>query len=105
MAGPVDTLFSASLISQEVAASLPQGFVIRPLERGDYERGFLDCLRVLTHVGDLTEAQFNERYDEMKEAKGTYFFLVIEHQSRIVGTGVVVVEKKLCVFASPRLPS
>jgi glucosamine-phosphate N-acetyltransferase len=50
---------------------------------------------VLTHVGDLTVEQFNERYDEMKEGRGTYYLLVIEHENRIVGTGSLIVEKKL----------
>jgi glucosamine-phosphate N-acetyltransferase len=48
-------LFSASLISPEVAAQLPEGYTIRPLQKGDYQKGFLDVLRVLTTVGDVTE--------------------------------------------------
>ncbi|KAI2615975.1 acyl-CoA N-acyltransferase [Hypoxylon sp. NC1633] len=87
-------LFPPSLISLEVYRSLPDGFTIRPLERGDYSKGFLDCLRVLTWIGDVSEADFNERYDEMVEAKGTYHFVVIEYDGRIVGTGALVVEKK-----------
>ncbi|OTA81877.1 hypothetical protein M434DRAFT_401205 [Hypoxylon sp. CO27-5] len=30
----------------------------------------------------------------MAEAKGTYYFAVIEHEHRIVGTGALIVEKK-----------
>ena len=48
-------LFSASLISPEVASQLPEGYTIRPMQRGDYAKGFLDVLRVLTTVGDVTE--------------------------------------------------
>lgn len=48
-------LFSASLISPEVQSQLPEGYTIRPLQRGDYAKGFLDVLRVLTTVGDVTE--------------------------------------------------
>ncbi|KAI0107289.1 acyl-CoA N-acyltransferase [Hypoxylon sp. NC0597] len=87
-------LFSASLISQDVSRSFPHGFTIRPLERGDYSKGFFDCLSVLTWIGDVSEADFIERYDEMAEAKGTYYFTVIEHENRIVGTGALIVEKK-----------
>ncbi|KAI2465175.1 acyl-CoA N-acyltransferase [Annulohypoxylon bovei var. microspora] len=93
--GHTKALFSASLISQNVTISLPDGFIIRPLERGDYSKGFFDCLRVLTWIGDVSEADFIERYEEMVESKGTYYFAVIEHESRIVGTGALVVEKKL----------
>lgn len=51
-AGP---LFSTDLISPEVLAALPEGYSCRPLEKKDYHNGFLDVLRVLTTVGDITE--------------------------------------------------
>ncbi|KAI1375494.1 acyl-CoA N-acyltransferase [Hypoxylon crocopeplum] len=92
--GETQPLFSPSLFSPEVYQSLPDGFTIRSLERTDYSKGFFDCLRVLTWVGDASEADFIERYDEMVEAKGTYYFAVIEYDGRIVGTGALVVEKK-----------
>ncbi|KAI0006310.1 hypothetical protein F4779DRAFT_28717 [Xylariaceae sp. FL0662B] len=92
--GDSPVLFPASLISSEIIRALPDGFIIRPLERGDYAKGFFDCLSVLTWVGDVDEAQFIERYDEMVEAKNTYYFVVIEYAGRIVGTGSLVVEKK-----------
>lgn len=89
-------LFPASLISAEVAASLPDGFTVRPLDRGDYARGFLECLRDLTWMGDLSADDFNERYDEMDSGgRGPYYYVVIEHRGRVVGTGAVIVEKKL----------
>ncbi|XDG08663.1 hypothetical protein ABKA04_008278 [Annulohypoxylon sp. FPYF3050] len=94
MAG-AQALFPASLISTDVTRSLPDGFVIRPLEREDYSKGFFDCLRVLTWVGDVSETEFTERYDEMAESNGTYYFAVIEYENHIVGTGALVVEKKL----------
>jgi hypothetical protein len=48
-------LFSSELISPEVLKALPEGYSCRPLERKDYHNGFLDVLRVLTTVGDITE--------------------------------------------------
>ncbi|KAI1209803.1 acyl-CoA N-acyltransferase [Annulohypoxylon truncatum] len=92
--GDAQALFSASLISPDIIHSLPDGFAIRPLERGDYGKGFFDCLRVLTWVGDVSEVDFIERFDEMVESTGTYYFAVIEHENRIVGTGALVIEKK-----------
>ncbi|KAI1436825.1 acyl-CoA N-acyltransferase [Xylaria sp. CBS 124048] len=86
------SLFPAALIPT-VAAGV-DGFTMRPLSRKDYDKGFYDCLRVLTWVAEPTEAEFLERFDEMVAAKDTYFFTVIEHQGRIVGTGCLVVEKK-----------
>lgn len=49
-------LFSPELVSPEVLAALPEGYKCRPLQRADYHNGFLDVLRVLTTVGDVTEA-------------------------------------------------
>lgn len=90
-------LFSTDLISPEVASSLPEGYGIRPLRRSDYQAGFLDCLRILTTVGDISESQFDERYTWMTSQDG-YYILVIEDSSSgkgiVVGTGALVVERK-----------
>jgi len=48
-------LFSSELISPEVLQALPEGYDCRPLEKKDYANGFLDVLRVLTTVGDISE--------------------------------------------------
>ncbi|KAL7939371.1 glucosamine 6-phosphate N-acetyltransferase [Trichoderma chlorosporum] len=88
-------IFPASLLSSDAVAALPEGFAIRPLEKGDFAKGFLECLRDLTWMANVTEQEFNERYDDMDTGgKGPYYYLVIEHEGRIVGTGAVIVEKK-----------
>ncbi|SZE99576.1 unnamed protein product [Blumeria hordei] len=88
-------LFSADLISPEVASSLPPTYKIRALRRADYAHGFLDCLRALTTVGEISESEWNERYEWMNsQGKGGYFLLVIEDAGRIVGTGALIVERK-----------
>ncbi|KAL2106005.1 hypothetical protein VUR80DRAFT_7423 [Thermomyces stellatus] len=88
-------LFPASLISPEVAALLPPGYTIRALRRSDYATGFLECLRVLTTVGDVTAETFEKQYDAMASQEG-YYILVVEDTSRgvIVGTGSLIVERK-----------
>ena len=48
-------LFSPELISPEVLKALPEGYTCRPIQRQDYHNGFLDVLRVLTTVGDVSE--------------------------------------------------
>lgn len=95
MAHGDEPLFPASLLPSSVASGLPDGFTIRPIQKADFRRGYLDCLRVLTWVGDLSEAEWAERYDEMASAKGTYYLLAMEHEGRVVGTGSLIVEKKL----------
>ncbi|KAH6870277.1 glucosamine 6-phosphate N-acetyltransferase [Alternaria rosae] len=88
-------LFSSELISPEVLKALPEGYSCRPLERKDYHNGFLDVLRVLTTVGDITEEQWNKRYDWMSARNDEYFLLCITDSSdAIVGTGALIVERK-----------
>ncbi|OTA98238.1 hypothetical protein M426DRAFT_70197 [Hypoxylon sp. CI-4A] len=88
-------LFSSDLISPSVAAALPEGYTARSLRLSDYEAGFLDCLRVLTTVGEISKDQFAERYQWMS-SQDTYYVLVIEDTTRgkIVGTGALLVERK-----------
>jgi len=88
-------LFGPELISPTIAASLPPTYTLRALRKSDYAIGFLDVLRVLTTVGDISEEAWNERYDWMNgQGKGGYYLLVIEDQGRIVGTGALLVERK-----------
>lgn len=89
-------LFSADLVSAEVASTLPENYTLRSLRRGDFQNGFLDCLRVLTTVGDISDEECNERYDWLNtQGKGSYYLLVIDDGKRVVGTGALIVERKL----------
>jgi glucosamine-phosphate N-acetyltransferase len=93
-------LFSPSLISPNVQNELPEGYRCRPLQRSDYSRGFLDVLRVLTTVGDISEEMWNERYEWMSQRGDQYYLMVIVDESRskeseVVGTGALIVERKL----------
>jgi len=93
-------LFSETLISPKTQDTLPKGYFFRPLQRADFKHGHLNVLRDLAHVGEITEELWTERFDEMRTCNGTYFLLVIiderrEAGSMIVGTGSLIVEKKL----------
>lgn len=61
-----DALFDATLISPAVAASLPPSYTLRPLQRADVHAGFLDVLRVLTAVGDISAERWTAQYDWMR---------------------------------------
>jgi len=95
---PTDSLFPASLISPAVADALPEAYTIRPLQRGDYSAGFLDVLRVLTTVGEVSQADFETRFDEMKQtggsAVGTHVLVILDGEGKVVGTGALLVERK-----------
>ena len=94
-----DPLFSPSLIPTSLL-SLPGGLVCRPLQRSDFKQGHLAVLRDLAHVGEITEEQWIERFDDMKQCNSTYFIVVFVHpgraaERRIVASGTLMVEKKL----------
>lgn len=89
-------LFAPSLISPDVTAALPEKYTMRPLQRTDYKAGVLDVLRVLTTVGDISEKDWTERYDWMAKRGDEYYVLVVcDAEEKVVGTGCVVVERKL----------
>lgn len=88
-------LFPASLISPEVISLLPTDYTIRPLRRSDYQRGYLDVLRVLTTVGEISEEQWDKRFDWIKSRNDEYYMLVVcDGADRVVGTGSLIVERK-----------
>lgn len=97
------SLFTPDLLSPEVQSALPQGYVLRALRRDDFASGFLDCLRVLTTVGDVTDEGFGDQFDQMQK-QGGYYIVVIEDPSRedtkVVATGALIVERKLYVAPS-----
>ncbi|ORZ40572.1 acyl-CoA N-acyltransferase [Catenaria anguillulae PL171] len=89
-------LFDAKLIDRQVTSSLPAGFVVRPLEVTDYEKGFLHALSHLTVVGDISKAAFVDRFSYLRAHNYEYFTIVIEdvHKQRIAAAGTVLVERK-----------
>ncbi|KAI5296570.1 Glucosamine-phosphate N-acetyltransferase-like protein [Ascosphaera acerosa] len=90
-----EPLFSSTYLSPEVQAALPEGYTLRPLCRADYFNSYLDVLRVLTTVGDVSWAGWSERYDFLTSRVGEYFPIVIcDGTGKIVGTGSVLVERK-----------
>lgn len=81
---------------------MPSPYTIRPLERADYSRGFLECLSDLTWVGDYSEQEFYDRYDWLATCgKDWYYTVVIDDGQRIVGTATMIAERKLYVSRCP----
>nr|CAG4651400.1 EOG090X0FKI [Simocephalus serrulatus] len=69
---------------------------VRPLYLSDYNRGFLELLKELTQVGNITEEQFQEQFNFMKNSHGTYYCTVIVDtiKDRIVGASTLLMERK-----------
>jgi hypothetical protein len=99
MSDPTQTsppLFSPSLLPLSTAALLPPNYTIRPLHATHYALGFLDVLRVLTHVGNISASAFRERFEWMRRREDEYFVIVVvDGEGVVVGTGCLVVERKL----------
>jgi glucosamine-phosphate N-acetyltransferase len=56
-------LFTPSLISPSVTQSLKPGFVVRPLRSDDYDKGFLECLAMLTTTGKMPKKDFLGKFE------------------------------------------
>jgi glucosamine-phosphate N-acetyltransferase len=94
MAG--DHQFDPALISTVIHDATPSSYTVRPLQRTDYSRGYFDCLAILTCVGKPTQQEFEEQYDWMTTKGAEWFYnVVIEYEDKVVGTGVLIVERKL----------
>lgn len=89
-------LFDPSLIAATIHDAAPAGYTFRPVRRDDYSKGYFDCLSTLTWVASPTQEQFEEQYDWMTSRGSEWFYnVIIECEGKIVGTGVLIVERKL----------
>ena len=66
--------------------------IIRTLEKGDYEKGFLETLSNLSIVGDVPKEKFLEILEKM-ERRGEYHVFVAELEGKIVGTATLMVQQ------------
>lgn len=75
---------------------LPPGYIFRPLKKSDYTNQYIETLKVLTVVGDISEAEFDDLYEHWLTLPDIYKPHVItnDHGS-VVSTGMLFVEKKL----------
>lgn len=68
---------------------------VRKLERGDFDKGFLQVLAMLTTVGDVSKADFDARFNEL-DSSPDYYVAVAEDPSsgRVLGTAALIIERK-----------
>lgn len=88
-----DVLFSPHVIG---VSSLDNSYTIRPLSRQDFDKGYFNCLSSLTWTGEVSKSRFEERFDWL-QTKGaeSYYIVVIEHDGKIIGNGVLIADRKL----------
>ena len=58
----------------------------RFLEKNDFNKGYVDLLKQLTNVGDITLESFNIQYDYIMTNKYHYIF-VLEENKKIIAKG------------------
>lgn len=83
-------------ISQRLSAI---GLIARPLQINDYDHGYLDLLTQLTTVGEISKAQFETRFKQMRainEIEDHYAIVVIVDKTakRIVAASTLILEYK-----------
>ena len=69
-----------------------QMILVRQLQPGDWDKGFLDLLGQLTTVGNVTKETFLARLTEIKG--GPEFVFVVEEHGVLLASGTVVLERK-----------
>lgn len=70
--------------------------VLRPLNTGDYDKGYMSLLSQLTSIGDVDRDLFEERFRSMKACSDQYYIIVIEDltNGQIIGAASLVKELK-----------
>ncbi|XP_014247341.2 glucosamine 6-phosphate N-acetyltransferase isoform X1 [Cimex lectularius] len=68
---------------------------VRPLEIGDFERGYLDLLGQLTDVGHVPADTFDDTFRLMKE-RASHYITVIEdaQEGSVIASGTLFLEQK-----------
>ena len=120
----VENLYDPELLKplqcvQDLSAK-NETFYIRPLQSDDFSRGYVDLLKQLTSVGDVTETDFKgkeipiiyllsylaisiigcnyftARFMELKSSNGTYYNTVIvdSNTNQIIGAATLIKERK-----------
>ena len=76
----------------------------RPLERGDFSKGYLSLLSQLTRVGDYARETYEAQFDRMKALPGVYYVVVVEDvpRQRVVASATLVMELKFIRGAATR---
>lgn len=74
---------------------MPEGYIIRPLEAGDYDKNYLGCISQLSDTVQNVSREAFENQVSFFNNSSDYFPVVVEHLNRIVGSGTLLVEKKI----------
>ena len=70
--------------------------LLRQLELGDFEKGYMNLLGQLTSVGDVTFEKFRDRYEFISKHPEIFKIAVIEDldEEKIIGSAALIIEAK-----------
>jgi glucosamine-phosphate N-acetyltransferase len=90
--------------SSEYWFDLSSNLIMRPLQRDDFNKSYMQLLSQLTEIGDVSQADFERRFDLMKSSLNTYYINVVEDlsQKKIVASLTLVYEQKFIRNTSAR---
>ncbi|ODV77258.1 acyl-CoA N-acyltransferase [Suhomyces tanzawaensis NRRL Y-17324] len=75
---------------------LPQGYTFRKLQVSDYSNNYIETLKVLTTVGEVSQARFEELFAHWDSLPQLYQpHVITNEQGVVVATGMLLVEKKM----------
>lgn len=79
-------------LTQENLVDLGDNLVLRPLKRDDFKRNYIGLMSHLSEVGQVSQKDFEKRFDQMKQAVNTYFICVVEDiQKKVVIASLTLV--------------
>lgn len=88
---------NAALPALSLVEHLPlaEGYAVRPLTKGDYDKHFLKLLAQLTNVGDVSREEFEHQHSRI-QSLGAWMTLVVEHlpSAKVVASATLIVEPK-----------
>ncbi|KAL6452582.1 GNA1 Glucosamine 6-phosphate N-acetyltransferase [Candida maltosa Xu316] len=75
---------------------LPPGYTFRKLKLTDYDNQYLETLKVLTTVGEISKESFTDLFEHWSSLPSIYFPHVITNtEGTVVATGMLFIEQKL----------
>jgi len=95
---------NSNSVATEFWFDLGSNLIMRPLQRDDFNKNYMELLSQLTEIGDVKQEDYEKRFDLMKSSMNTYYINVIEDlsQKRIVASLTLVYEQKFIRNTSAR---
>lgn len=75
---------------------LPDGYSFRKLQQLDYSNNYLETLKVLTTVGEISEDKFADVFHHWQSLPEIYQpHVITNEQGTVVSTGMLFIERKV----------